>query len=295
MKVKIRDISNDFCEFWDKSKGKSYNEKVKIWKSVYEEPNRDVFDKHLSLARIFKKDFNLEDRYEHSFKKYENCINKVKSINENIEEKIMETCNACMKLFDIGNDSDLELCFVTMVGLYLADGWVSDFKGRPTTFFAMEYMPKPENVNIFLAHEITHCIHNNISEFGNDLTLAERIFIEGFAVTASKKLCEGRDTYVYIGKSNEWLIRSMESWEYAKQDVIDNLGNKTDEYTSKYFMGEDNKSLKIPARSGYTYGYFLVNKLLEKYTFHEMIKWKSERIIKEVNKEIINLELKLKK
>lgn len=285
VEINIRDISKEFCKFWDTAKDKSFEEKSKLWKELYEEPNRDVFDNHLSLFRIVVKDFQLEDRYEYSFNRYNKEIENINAISCVIEEKINETVLKCKELFEVSKDNPMVLNFITMVGLYFGDGWVSTFKDKPTTFFAMERMPSPNNLGIFLAHEITHCIHQNLTEFSDELTLAERLFIEGFAVLSSEILNPGQAPVVYLKLGSDddaWYELCKKKWQDAKKDIVENLYNTTDEYVAKYFMDGD-----APTRSGYTYGYFMVKKLSESYPLSDMIQWKRDRMIEEVEK-IIN-------
>ena len=291
MKVNIKNISKDFVNYYEQSREKNFDEKSKLWKVLYEKKNKDIFDAYLKLMRIFDKDYRLENRYEHAFNRYNNDYKNIKKVSENIDKYIIETCDKCNELFNLKNEK-LELNFVLLVGLYMVDGWVTEFNNKTTAFFAIEYMKNEDAIKVFLAHEITHNIQNNLIEFGK-ITLAERLFIEGIAVAASEELCNIKDKafciYHNTENANEIVEKCELQWTNVKLDIIDNLDNKSDEYTSKYFGG-DTGNENLPKRSGYLYGYNIIKELLKTNSFEELLRWNKEKIICEIKKCIITLK-----
>lgn len=68
MKINIRNISDQFFNYYEKSKKLTFEDKVKLWKKLYEEPNKDIFDAILNLSHNFDKEYKLEYRYEYALK-----------------------------------------------------------------------------------------------------------------------------------------------------------------------------------------------------------------------------------
>ena len=168
----------------------------------------------------------------------------------------------------------------------MADGWNTLFKGKSTTFFAVENMPnKKEAVDVFLSHEITHGFHTSLVEFDDKDSLAHSLFLEGFAVAASEYIFKGFDeiTYILVGaNSQEDIIdKCNKAFSNLKDDIKNNLDNISDEYKALYFGG---KSDRVPYKAGYVYGYHMIKDFLKEYSFSQMIRWDKERVKEEVRK-----------
>ena len=48
MAITFKNICCDFFDFWEKANGKGTDEQIKLWKNIYENKNREVFDLYYS-------------------------------------------------------------------------------------------------------------------------------------------------------------------------------------------------------------------------------------------------------
>jgi hypothetical protein len=70
----------------------------------------------------------------------------------------------------------LDLQAVVMVGLGTSNGWVSEFRGRPTLFLAVEQIPDTAFPRILAVHELAHAVQlPEVPEYG----LAEHLWFGG--------------------------------------------------------------------------------------------------------------------
>lgn len=293
MKTNILNVTNDFLNYYEIAKDLSYEDKVKVWRELYEDKNMDIFVEALKIAHIFYQDYKLEDSYEYAFENYEKAYNKILNVSEEIDGKILNTVNRCVELFQVKDEEIESLDYVVFVGLFMADGWNTIVKGKSTTFFAIENMPVKEEVtNIFLAHEITHGFHTSLVKFNDKGSMAESLFLEGFATVASEWIIKGHEEELYLlcgAKEEEnWLNKCVASFAKFKDDIKNNLENENDEYRALYFGG---RSEGIPYKAGYVYGYYMIKDLLKEYSFSEMIRWDKERIKDEVRKYYDRVEI----
>lgn len=289
MVLNIRNICEDFLKYYEAARGKTFEESEKLWKELYEEPNRDILDTYLGILRIFDPNFKLESQYPYAFNRYDEQYEKIKASIKSINGDIIEKCKECKELFKVKDEEDISLTFILFVALYIADGYIIDYKGKPTAFFAVEKLYTGDTLKIFLGHEVTHNIHRQLSGIKEKCTLAENIFQEGLAVAVSEELCKGQKPAYYIYHANrraeELTEKAQAAWGVMKEHILQDLHKVGDEHGARYFGGDTGYE-DVPCRCGYAYGYSVVKRLLEEYTFEELIRWNSERVVEEVERVI---------
>ena len=289
MVLNIRNICEDFLKYYEASRGKTFEEKVKLWKDIYEEPNRDILDTYLSIMRIFDPKFKLESQYPYAFNKYDEHYKEIEESIKSINGDIIEKCKECKELFKVKDEEDVTLTFILFVALYIADGYIIDYKGKPTAFLAVEKLYIGDTLKIFLGHEVTHNIHRQLSGIKEQCTLAEKIFQEGLAVAVSEELCKGHKAahYIYHANRNAEALaeKAMNGWHVMKEHILKDLHKVGEEHGVRYFGG-DTGDEDVTCRCGYAYGYSIVKKLLGQYSFEELVRWNSKRVIEEVERVI---------
>ncbi|MCM1989998.1 DUF2268 domain-containing putative Zn-dependent protease [Oceanirhabdus seepicola] len=281
MEVNIKDISYMFCEFWEKGQGMNFDQQKQLWKELYQEPNKEIFQHFEFLFKMSDKNYNIDDNLEKCFQEYEKSYEKIKSLT-NISDNINKVCKRCSEIFEI---NDIKLNFITIIGLCSANAFVTGFNGR-TAFYFLEKMLKKEYIDILLAHEITHLFHfSQLVSENYESTLADSIFIDGLACFVSNYLYPGFTLSEYLcfdSDCQEWLSECNKQFNNIKSDIIHNIQSTDFVYFKKYFMGDNSIKDGIPTRIGYFIGYCIVEWLNKKYTLQEMISWQQDRIIKEV-------------
>lgn len=289
MLIQIKDISKMFCEFWEKSSRLNFEERKLMWNQLYEHPNVDIFSHLDYIYKMIDKNYSIESYLEKSFEKYELYYDKIKTLSGVIERGLYKICKSCSYLFKI---SDLELNFITMVGQFRANAFVTQYNGT-TAFYFIEQMPEQKHLNILLAHEITHLFHfSQLKDDDSKTTLAKNIFVDGLACFTSSQICPGFSKSEYLcfdSKSNRWLLDCESYLPSIKTEVISNIESTEQLDFLRYFVSDSKNTSGMPNRIGYLIGYNVISHLNKSYSLDELILWKTDRINKEVKDVILNI------
>jgi len=97
---------------------------------------------------------------------------------------------------------------VLLVGGHTSNGWVAEFRGRPTLFLALEFLPEPPFDQVLALHEGMHVVHHRLSDLGAwPETIGAALFAEGFAVAATRQLALNLEDTAYL-----WFDDDHEPW-----------------------------------------------------------------------------------
>ncbi len=97
---------------------------------------------------------------------------------------------------------------VLLVGGHTSNGWVTEFRGRPTLFLALEFLPDPPFDQILALYEGMHVVHHRLADLGAwPETIGAALFAEGFAVAATRQLALDLKDSAYL-----WFDDDHESW-----------------------------------------------------------------------------------
>lgn len=132
MLVNIQNIADAFCDYWEKANKLDHEEKKNLWKEIYEIPNKEIFYHLESIYKTVSKSYNVDDSLEACFQRYESSYKKIKLLSGNSKNDIAKICKSCSEIFNINN---LKLNFVTMVGQFNANAFVTPYKGTTAFFF----------------------------------------------------------------------------------------------------------------------------------------------------------------
>ncbi len=289
MLINIQNIADKFCDFWEKANKLDYEEKKVLWKEIYEIPNKQIFHHLESIYKTVNSNYNVDDSLEACFQRYKSSYKKIRLLSDNIENNTANICKSCSEVFNV---NDLKLNFITMVGQFNANAFVTPYNGK-TAFYFLEQMPEERYVDILLAHEITHLFH--FSKFigkESKASLAERIFMDGLACFTSSVICPGFTIAEYLNfdsRSNQWLHDCEVALPSIKAEVINNIERLDYNYFLKYFSLNYENMGEIPKRIGYLIGYKVVSHLSKTHSLDELILWDSERVIEEVKEAVSNI------
>lgn len=289
MVVNIRDISETFCTFWEKAQKLNFEEQKLMWKQLYEEPNKDIFEHFDYIFKLSNKNYSIDNDLEECFKRYHVHYDNIKALSCVIKGDIDKICKRCSDVLKI---NDLELNFITMIGQFHANAFVTPFNGT-TAFYFLEQMPEQKYLDILLAHEITHLFQfPQLIKEEHEPTIAEHIFMEGLACFSSSIICAGFSKAEYLSfnsKGSQWLFDCEKYLPNLRTELIDNIESTDHFYYMKYFTGNSEYTSEIPIRIGYALGYNIIAYLNKSYSLDELILWSSNRINKEVKDAILNL------
>lgn len=284
MEIKIANLADDFIKFWEGARDKNLEDKKVLWKSEYEDKHREIFDHFRTIFSSKEKKFIIEDYLEECFDIYEKEYKNIKALKD-IDKKINEVCERCSNQFNI---RDINLNFVIMIGLNMANAFATGFNNG-TNFYFLERIGNKKYVDILLVHEITHLFHfSQILKHKYKDTVATSIMLEGVSVFTEQCIFPGFTLSEYIccaDGMDYWIDQCNRMLKNLKPNLLDELG-KSGEYIDKYFYGDNSIKDGIPTRIGYLVGYYVVKDLNKTYSLSEIITWDSQRIEREVKDSI---------
>lgn len=267
----------------------NFQEQKLMWKQLYEIPNKDIFNHLDYIFKLGDKNYSIDRNLQKCFQRYSSCYDNIKVINKVIKQDIDKICKRCSEVFMI---NDLKLNFITIVGQFHSNAFVTPFNGK-TAFYFLEMLPEQMYLYIVLAHEITHLFQfSQLNKGDEELTLAEYIFIEGLACFASGIICPGFSKAEYLcfnSESNQWLTDCEKYLSNVKTEIINNIESTDYFYSRKYFTIYSEYGNEIPKRIGYVLGYDIISYLNKLYSMDKLILWNSNKINKEVKSAILSI------
>ena len=158
-----------------------------------------------------------------------------------------------------------EIYLVPCIGLFTHGGWTERIDDKQYILLAMERITEDMNMDIFLTHEIAHCLSEE-----NWNTVLDGFYREGYATYVSLVLSPGHndETYLYM---DEELYMSCLNWIDKNRGRIYEESSKKlevlNEYHKFYFTTGYNKEYP---NIGYVIGCEYLKYLNKKYTLNEL-------------------------
>lgn len=154
-------------------------------------------------------------------------------------------------------------------------------------------MPKKREVNILLAHEITHLFQfSRIENKNYEPTLGDLIFSDGLATYASQIMNPGFELsqYLYVYKNfEEWISATKVANDDIKSDILQNINSTDYKYRKKYLQGDNSIVDGVPSRVGYLIGYKAIEHFSTLYSINEIIRWNHEQIQNNIRQAILEV------
>ncbi|MEW6231764.1 MAG: DUF2268 domain-containing putative Zn-dependent protease [Chloroflexota bacterium] len=277
MTIRIENICPDFFAFWEQAQGCSLAEQKQLWQTMYEELHRDVFD-------VYYRRWGDPARLDEALGKFSQVVQKLQEIVHDVEHRIKRAVTNCAQVFDMP-ESDFE--FVVMVGLFTSNGWATTFRGKPTSFLALECFTEPHYLDILIAHETAHSFHTQCgSGEWPDFAVGEGLFREGLATMASAVMYPGamEAEYLWFGPGyNGWMAECLSRWPELCQRFLRDLAQIDETLYTAYFGGKG-PEVGLPKRVGYIVGYRAIAALSQRHTIAEMARWSPEHSVAEVKR-----------
>jgi uncharacterized protein YjaZ len=276
--VTIENICPDFITFWQAAKSQPLEDQIRLWRELYEEPHRDIFE-------IYYRHWGLPSQITSALARFPQFIPALPSYLRGLDDKIPAIADQCKELFSV---NEFDLNFVIMVGTFSSDGWTTTYHDKSTIFLSLEYITGPPYIEILAAHEASHGFHFLCTpeKLWTDFAVGEASFLEGLAILASTFVCPRRNEidYLTFGKAGEaWLAECIAGWPDIRLRFSKEL-EKTDRDIYQAFFAGGAGDGDIPKRSGYYLGYRLVKRLAQNYSIDELARWSPPRASRELKR-----------
>ena len=280
MTVHVENICPDFFAFWKEAQDLNLAEQSQLWQTMYEEPRRDIFN-------VYYRRWGDPAQLEEALGKFPQAVSKLQDLVYDVERQIKLTVAKCSQVFET---PERDFNFVIMVGLFTSNGWATTFRGKPTSFLALECFTEPHYLDILIAHETAHSFHaqchSNDTDFKTDFAIGEALFQEGLATAASAVVYPGarEAEYLWLGSGyDNWITECLSRWSELRQRLLGDL-RQIDEALYTVYFGGKGAEARLPKRAGYFVGYRAVAALSQRYPIAEMAHWSSERAVAEVKR-----------
>lgn len=285
MPPSIENLCPDFLAFWEQARGQPPAEQEQLWDALYEAPHRELFEIYFAF-------FGARTNLVPAFQRYDGVIPTIRSIAPAIEALIQAVGPRCGELFGV---PEIDAAYVLMVGVFNSDSWSTNWRGRPTSFLALESEANSQlrNLEITIAHEAAHGYHKACRPDNHTgMHIGADVFSEGLAVLASALVSPGAPEAAYLCPGGEltrdgqpcadWVAECDQRWGLLRQSILRDLERSDPELQSVYFHMHDQRQHPIPARAGYVVGYRLVQELARTYSVAEMARWPIDRVYQEL-------------
>jgi hypothetical protein len=281
--IRIRNLSQDFLDFWEEARDESQEDQLKLWQELYDSKHPEVFQVYFGPPYFGRREC-LPD----ALQRYAKDVERIGKTAEGIEELLPKIIAGVLSFFALGED-EIEIDVIAFVGIYHASGFVFPVGGRTTVFLALENLAEYESdrVKIGIAHELSHALQFALGQraasqlsaaFMDDpLSLFTRIdarlFAEGFAISASRQIIPAQDQPDYLFYTAEqWTWCQANRNRLVEMTLRGLAGDDQEVYTKLFQMFESREGAEgLPyQQTGYYVGYLAIEKLLERYTLREL-------------------------
>jgi hypothetical protein len=281
--VRIENICPDFFAFWERAEGHARGEQVDLWRTLYEDRHRDIFD-------VYYGAYGRPDRLGDALERFPHAVPVMRAAMATAEECIARTVPRTALLFE---DPEGDVPYVLMVGLFQSDAWATSLRGQPTAFLTLEHVGSPRQLEITVAHEAAHTLHDRsawppLNDWVHGGSVAEGLFSEGLAVLASARVVPRATDAEYLNHHGPdgpaWLAACARQWCEIRQRILGDLGQVDPPRVRAYFVANKATAAQagLPVRAGYVTGYYILRALNRQHTVAEMARWPATRIVAEL-------------
>ena len=280
--IRIRNLSHDFLDFWEEARGKGQDEQLRLWQERYESKHPDLFQVYFTPPY-----WGRREDLPAALQRYAKDVKRIGKTAEKMEKLLPKIAASTLAFFGVDEDA-IEIDVILFAGVYHADGFVFAVAGRTTVFLALECLAwhGPGSAELLIAHELSHGMQFALGQRAHSQLAATftqdplslftrldlRLFAEGFAISASKRIVPGRDEPVY-------LPYTPKQWEWCRANrdrlieiTLRGLAENDQDVYSKLFESRETTEELPCQRIGYYVGYLAIEKLLERYTLQELAK-----------------------
>lgn len=152
---------------------------------------------------------------------------------------------------------------VLLAGTTKANGWVDDYRGKPTLFLEMTLLPPEPYARVLLSHEAVHVAQGRMGALSWPECLGSEVLLEGLATAVSEDICPGLSPSAYLWMDDEhgaWVAECEQHRDGALAYLIANVSS-ADERVRRSLLAAGAHEQPWPARLGYALGLELARTL----------------------------------
>ena len=276
--LNIEDLGADFFSFWEAAAHVERAAQRALWQEMYEDCHHEIFD-------LYYRDFGERDSLDQALERFPG---EVEAIAERWRRAPDVVRSATRRVTNLLGLVVPELRFVIFVGLFSSNAWVSDFRGGPTTFFAVERLPDSPGDEILIAHECVHQLHRLLStDRWDDQRVTHLLFQEGLATAVSEEIVPGRGEAEYLwfeGGFTDWLAECRRCWPSIRSELVESAEGRAAQSPDRFFSGGGARrySGELPERAGYFAARMVMREIQGEYPLSEVIGWSANKAELEV-------------
>jgi hypothetical protein len=276
--VSIEDLVADFFSFWEAAADAERAAQRALWQEMYEDRHQEIFE-------LYYRGFGERDSLDRALDRFPGEVEAITERWRRAWGAIRSATGRVSKQLGLVVP---ELEFVIFVGLFGSNAWVSDFRGGPTTFVAVERLPDPPGDEILIAHECVHQLHRRLStDEWDDQRVTHLLFQEGLATVVSEEIVPGRAEAEYLWFQDgfaDWLGECRRCWPSIRRELVERADGRAAQSPDRFFRGGGSRrhSGELPERSGYFAARMVMREIQGAYPLSEVIGWPAGRAEREV-------------
>jgi len=278
MTVHIENICPDFFAFWEQAQGRDRVEQKELWRTLYEDRHRAVFDVYYSL-------YGSPSQLDAALDRFGHAAPRMQAMMPVVEQSIGRIAPQCQQLFAVPHSDPR---YLIMIGLFCSHAWATPLRGQPTSFLALEHVHDSRHLDITIAHEAGHSLHRHCTSFTGDATtrtVGQTLFTEGLAVLTSTIVAPGATDAAYLHAIDDtWVAACERQWDVLRRGLLRDQERLAWVKPTPYFLADETvlgEDVTVVC-GGYFVGYRAVRSLNRQYTIAEMARWPLERAVTEV-------------
>ncbi|WP_432948720.1 hypothetical protein ACQPXM_14500 [Kribbella sp. CA-253562] len=275
MPITVRNLVPEFLRFWRQAAGQDDQRQLALW--------HEYVEIYPEVVEDLRRGGHTPDPQQ-ALDLYPTVLEVIETNADAATRWVGEAADLVVPVLDAAH---LDLQAVVMVGLGTSNGWVSEFRGRPTLFLAVEQIPETAAPRILAAHELAHAVQLPLPgvSWSDDGPLGQWIYSEGFATALTAELMPeyGLAEHLWFGGGyDDWLAECLRVLPAAQAAILADLESEDDAVAGRYLYL--NRESPFPDRIGYLVGTRLVQELRRTYSWPELASWPPERAMEEVRR-----------
>jgi hypothetical protein len=273
MPIIVRNLVPEFLQFWQQAAGQDEQRQLALW--------HEYVDAHPEVIEDLRRSGRVPNPRQ-ALKLYPTVAELIEANAEAGTGWVEEAAELVVPVLDA---AQLDLQAVVMVGVGTSNGWVSEFRGRPTLFLAVEQIPATAYPRILAAHELAHAVQLPEVAWLDDGPLGQWIYSEGFATALTAELLPeyGLAEHLWFGGGyDDWLAECLHVLPAAQAAILADLESEDDDVAGRYLYL--NRESPFPHRIGYLVGTRLVQDLRRIHGWPELARWSPDRAMEEVGR-----------
>ncbi len=269
--MQIVDVMPDFFRYDEMAKGKTPEERLKIFRHEVLAANAALYADLGSSGMPVNNDPFLKDYY---LPQLEGIVPEMKAYTAEIRKEVGPGMVSFRKQFpDFVWKSKIYL----LPSLGQFDGRVQEIDKQKSLLFGLDVIARRKSKVIpLMHHELFHLYHRQFYETRVPAKVFEGVWGEGLAVYVAEKLNPGLPTSAYLVDQD--MIKAVESRRAAVLDKLAaTLGDSGGDLLLPWLRGDSNDVI-IPARAGYYIGWQIAREMAKEYTLDQMVKLKGDAL-----------------